>query len=158
MHALRDVCVCVLRMHPHRGMRVRIFVRSLHVFARDVAVGCMWRCVMRVTMQVSVGYAYACMCLYVVTCVHACHIHMHAYCAGMDENMCSILCRIIVSSIMCVRVCEMCVGMHACYACMHVHGCMHMHACIRPSACMHGACMPAICVHRNVAENMCARL
>ena len=95
MHARVCMCVCVLRMHQHRGMRVRIFVRSLHVFARDVAVGCMWRCVMRVTMQVSVGYACACMCLCVVTCVCSAYMHVGYTCMHAAQEWtkaCATLC------------------------------------------------------------------
>jgi hypothetical protein len=81
-------------------------------------------------------------------CVHACPIHMHACCAGMDESMCDIVCRIIMCSIMCVRVCEMCVGMHACL--LPVLACAWLYAYV----CMHSAIrMYELCVH---ASNLCA--
>jgi hypothetical protein len=151
------VCVCVLRMHPHCGMRVRIFV----------PVGCMWL-VQRVRdARDHAGVRGISLCVHVsmcrhmrMQCVHACRIHMHACCAGMDKSMCSIVCRIIMCSIMRACVCVRCAYacMPACYPCLHVHGCMHMYACIRPSACTHCACMQAICVHRNVAKNMRVRV
>jgi hypothetical protein len=139
------VCVCVLRMHPHCGMRVRIFV----------PVGCMWL-VQRVRdARDHAGVRGISLCVHVsmcrhmrMQCVHACRIHMHACCAGMDKSMCSIACRIIMCSIMRACVCEMCVCMHACL--LPVLACAWLYAYV----CMHSAIrMYALCVY---ASNLCS--